>query len=194
MPVVPTPLWDLMAPIKLSPEDEELAIQYAKFRQESKDKAGVIDRKYSPEDGYVLHLRGVRVEIAVARLWGLEPHQLDSIYGDGGGHDYVLCGKTISVKSINDMDYFIRVFFPATPRQWPVRADIVVAYKAGDLIKPLGFQTRQWIIEHAHLHASYRGPSYVIFIHQLRPMSELPMELAVETDVATELSSDTPQV
>jgi hypothetical protein len=171
------PLLDPMLPVELSPEDIALAEHNARFRQESKDKAGVIDRKYSSESGYIIHLRGCKAEIAFARTWNLPVHQLDTIAGDGGGHDYVLVADiTVSVKGIAARDNYVRVFFPATRTQWPIRADLVVAYKVADeggLVTPMGFQTRQWLTANAIPQYSWRGPAYFVFVDRLRPISEL---------------------
>jgi hypothetical protein len=113
--------WDFV----ISHEDTDLCATYAVLRHRGKRRYGVENQRVtSKETDFDIDFRGVRGELAFARAFGLQVHQLDgdNLSGDGGVKDYVLHGKTISVKTRQQGGRYC-----LTPQtQYPPKADFIV--------------------------------------------------------------------
>jgi len=163
---------DAMWLASLSDDDLVLSRTYALQRSQRKRERHVRNRRIGKQPDFEIDYLGLRGEMAFARTFGLQVHQITEnlLCGDGGHKDFDLLRLIVSVKTRPAN----RRWFLVPNYLYPPTADLLVFLEEADErhIQFIGWCTSDdFVARHTRPDLGY-GPTRGIRDAQLRPMND----------------------
>lgn len=158
--------------IQISLNKLEMAIVkfVAQTRRSVDRKEGIHDKRYATNrDGLELDILGFAGELAFAKFMKTYPDF--SFKPRSGGHDFIVKGKTVDVKTTAYVEPWLKVAL------WKVEhpCDYYVLLKANesyDVFEVVGYMSKEDLFQDKYKEDLGHGETYVVRYNQLRKLKE----------------------